>query len=182
MASALEAALQSAEAAIRATFDALSASDARVETLARPVVRRRGLLRRGEIELEAAGAVFPLGVLLLGAARGLDSEPGELVAAGTTTRAIDPGHPNFQSVSAEERRAWREAAARGAFREGEALHIDYRPISLDAEAFLRFSGPLSLSGDSISVRWSRTSAMTIPLDAYLRERADLLMNPPRGAM
>ncbi|MCW4385687.1 hypothetical protein OH146_07855 [Salinibacterium sp. SYSU T00001] len=122
------------------------------------------------------GRAWRLGVFLI------DRE-GTLYAAGHSTRAIEPGRSNYQSVSGEERRAQRLAAHRGRFREGETVNFDARVIELSEEALAEASGPLFLADGRALVRWTPTAdaATAIEFVPYLRERLELLLDPPAGA-
>ena len=108
---------------------------------------------------------------------------GELRQEGLTTRAVPPGRTQYQSESAEIRRAYRDAAFRGRFAEGETVNFDATPIPLDVAALRATSAALFLRDDQPFVRWSATvdDAGAIPLASYLRDRVDLLVHPPAGA-
>lgn len=157
------------ENAVRRLLDA----GARDEALAVLVPRRRTLGIPREPVLKPVGRVWRLGVLLLGA-------DGTLYATGRLVRATPPGRTQYVSVSAETRRAYRAAAERGHFRDGETVDFDAPPIELTAEALRRSSGPLRLVGGRPLVRWSATSDQTVDFHAYLTERVELLARPPEG--
>ncbi|MEV8213402.1 hypothetical protein [Leifsonia sp. NPDC077715] len=164
------------QTAIQDAVAALSAAGARQEALAEYVPTRRTLGIRREPALRRVGSVWRLGVFLL-------DDAGTLSATGTLVRANPPGRPQYQSLSAEHRRALRAAAARGHFRDGETVNFDARPIALDAEALRTSSGPLFLRGGQALVRWSAAAddAHALAFDGYLSERVDLLAHPPEGA-
>ncbi|WP_426625764.1 hypothetical protein ACPPVW_06850 [Leifsonia sp. McL0607] len=169
---------EEAVAGIRSALDdgarRLTEAGARDEALAVLVPRRRTLGIPREPVLKPAGRVWRLGVLLLGA-------DGTLYATGQLVRATPPGRTQYVSVSAETRRAYRAAAERGHFRDGETVDFDAPPIDLTAEALRRSSGPLLLVGGRPLVRWSASSDQTVEFDAYLAERVELLAHPPEGA-
>lgn len=152
----------------------LTAADAATETLAtyRPAHRRMLVPRRASFE--TVGPVWRLGVLLLAA-------DGGLLATGAVTRARDPKHPNFTSVSGEERRELREAAGRAGFGIHDTVDFDATPLPLDDT--LGTLGPLVLRDGALTVSWNGTrSAESLrPFADYLRERVELLTEPPAGA-
>jgi hypothetical protein len=155
---------------------ALEQGGARDEALAEFVPPRRVLLVNRQAAMRPVGRVWRLGVFLLDRA-------GRLYAVGATTRAVPPGYPGYQSVSAEHRRDHRAAAFRGPFDQGETVNFDAHEIVLDAEILRSSTGPLFLRGDSAFVRWSVTAPddAAIPFAAYIAERADLLIHPPAGS-
>ena len=164
--------------AVRAALDAavvrLETAGARDEALAEFIPRHRRLLVNREATLRPIGRVWRLGVLLLDRDR-------VLRATGSITRATEPGRPAYQSLSAETRRAYRAAAARGHFAPGETVNWDAPVIELQPDALARSAGPLTLSGGRMLVRWSASSPATVPFEQYLTERVDLLTEPPAGA-
>ncbi|MET1051204.1 MAG: hypothetical protein ABWX65_01055 [Mycetocola sp.] len=159
---------------IRGVIDAavarLTAAGARDEALAEYVPERRtfGVPRRPV--LRSLGRVWRLGVFLLGA-------DGSLYETGLTTRALEPGRPAYQSVSAEQRREYRAAATRGRFPHGETVNFDAVPVQLD---LLGSSGRLFVSAGRALVRWNPT-AEPVDFSAYLADRVELLAEPPAGA-
>jgi len=179
-----------ARAAIAAAASRLSAANARTESLAElRVPRGVGPFRRAPRFVPIA-EVWRLGVLLLsvdpdpGPDPGPGHEPGaagRLFATGAVTRARDPRHPNFTSVSSEERRAVREAARRSGFAVGETVDYDAEPLPLDDT--LGTVGPLVLRDGELLVSWNATRDPDSlrPFAAYLAERAELLADPPPGA-
>lgn len=175
-----EEAVAALRAAIGEIVAMLREAGAREESLAIYQERRRSLLIAREPVLRSAGRVWRLGVVLL------DREGG-LHATGTIVRATEPGRPQYVSVSAETRRAYRAAAERGRFRDGETVNFDAEPVLLEVgslrEAAATGRGPLFLRDGRVLVRWSAAVADADAREAvgYLRERADLLADPPRGA-
>ena len=171
-----EEAVARIDAAIHEAVAALTAAGARREALAEYVPARRTLGIRREPSLRRVGSVWRLGVLLL-------DDAGTLYATGTLVRATPPGRPQYQSESAEHRRALRAAAQRGHFRDGETVNFDARPIPLDADALRASTGPLFLRDGEALVRWSAAAddAHARDLGGYLSERVDLLAHPPEGA-
>jgi len=155
---------------------ALTTAGARQEALAEFIPARRTLGIRREPALRRIGSVWRLGVFLL-------DDAGTLFATGTLVRATPPGRPQYQSRSAEHRRALRAAAQRGHFRDGETVDFDAVPIPLDADALRTSTGPLFLLDGRALVRWSAAAddAHARAFDAYLSERVDLLAHPPEGA-
>ncbi|MEY9852379.1 hypothetical protein ABH923_002057 [Leifsonia sp. EB41] len=158
-----------AEAVLR-----LTEAGARDEALAVLVPRRRTFGIPREPVLRPEGRVWRLGVLLLG-------RDGTLFATGRLVRATPPGRTQYVSVSAETRRAYRAAAERGHFRDGETVDFDAPEIQLTVEALRGATGPLLLRDGEALVRWSASSEQTVGFPAYLAERVDLLAHPPQGA-
>jgi hypothetical protein len=154
------------EAMLACTVAWLQENGARDEALGR-FERRRGLLGLGGgTVLRPLGRVWRLGVLLL-------DGNGRLYAAGAVTRAVDPGRPNNQSVSGEERRDIRRAAFESGLPEGEVVNYDAEELELDEDALRRGSGPLQRVDDRVLVRWARGQSL-VELEGYLDERARLL--------
>ena len=165
-------------ATIASAVDRLTAANARTETLAELRIRRGiGPIRRAP-KLVPITEVWRLGVLLLAADPGAG---GRLFATGSVTRAREPRHPNFTSVSGEERRELREAARRAGFAPGQTVDYDAEPLPLDAT--LGSIGPLVLRDDALFVSWNASRALDslTPFEAYLAERVELLADPPQGA-
>ncbi len=165
---------------VDAAVQRLRAADAREEALAVYEGRQRKLLIMREPVLRPAGRVWRLGVLLL-------DRDGGLHATGSIVRATEPGRTQYVSVSAETRRAYRAAAERGHFRDGETVNFDADPISLEVdrlrEAAESGRGPLFLRDGRVWARWSASVPDADARDAvsYLAERVDLLADPPAGA-
>ncbi|MHA7985151.1 hypothetical protein ACX9R5_05020 [Rathayibacter sp. CAU 1779] len=185
----------------------LGAAGARSEALAEYVPAGRVLLVPRPERLRPLGAVWRLGVLLLGVpgaaagegtgrgtaadatgdgsgrAAGSDASARQprLYATGSLTRPAEPGRPTFIAASAERRRQLRVAAYRGHFRPGESVNFDARPIALDA-SLVGASGPLTVRDGVTYVRWSPSDPTAVtPFDPYLAERVGLLADPPEGA-
>ncbi|MCU1439583.1 MAG: hypothetical protein JWP85_580 [Rhodoglobus sp.] len=116
--------------------------------------------------------VWRLGVLLLG-------RSGTLYATGTTLRVTEPRHPNAQSRLAEDRRELRAIALRSGISGGETINLDAHDIVLGDLG--PDSRPIAAGGDGFTVAWSATSATRTPLETYLEERVQLLIDPPEGA-
>ena len=155
----------------------LAAAEAPDEAHAEYVPARRvALLFARAPTMRPLGRVWRLGVLLL------DSD-GAAHTTGAITRAQHTGRPNHQSVSAEARRAYRAAALKAGYAEGETVDFDTTPIDLDAVAAGDQAGPILIHDGEARVRWVAGAApdAAVPLDAYLAERIRLLLNPPEGA-
>jgi hypothetical protein len=170
-----EEAVAGIRALLNSAVDSLVSAAARDEALARFVPARRVLLVGRKPALIPIGRVWRLGVLLL-------DRDATVYATGRTTRAVNPLYPGYQSVSAEERRGYRAAAFRGPFEPGETVNFDAPALQLGVESLRAASGPMLLRDGTVLVRWAATlDAATVPLDAYLAERVDLLLHPPEGA-
>lgn len=158
------------------TVNRLEAAHAPDQVLATYIPPRRGLLMMKKAIMEPLGRAWRLGVFLLK----LD---GTLYATGSITNASEPGHPNFQSLSGEDRRAVRAAAARGPFTVGETINYDAPMIRPDVSSLRSSSGPLFIRGDHVMVRWSPSlgDGSAVEFVTYLAERVDLLMHPPEGS-
>lgn len=155
----------------------LRVGGARQEMLAEFVSDRRVLGIPRAARMKPIGRVWRLGVLLLDA-------DGRLYATGRVVRAERPARKSVTAESVAQQRAWRAAAVKGGIAEGATVDFDAAPIDLDELGRDGASGPLVLDAASgeVHVRWSPTQpdALT-PLDAYLRDRVDLLVHPPEGA-
>lgn len=168
------AAIRSIRQAIDATTARLREADARTEALAEFVPRRRVLLLFPRAaSFTPLDRVWRLGVFLL-------SPTGVLYSVGSTTRSVPPGYPGFQSLSAEERRGYRAAAFAGPFDPGETINFGTRVIELSIDELEGGAGPLFIADGRPLVRWNPSAeAATAPgFGAYLRERAELLTQPP----
>lgn len=118
------------------------------------------------------GSAWHLGVLLLG---------GDAVyATGDIVRARQEAPRGYTAESQRARAELAAAARRGGFAEGQAVHVGWQTLDLDALGRGAASGPLALIDGIPSVRWS-AAAGHVPLDGYLRERIGLLFDPPAGA-
>ncbi|MCS5495773.1 hypothetical protein NY547_00785 [Cnuibacter physcomitrellae] len=160
--------------AVEAAVARLEAAGARDEALADYVVPKRVLGIQRAPQMVPVGRVWRLGVLLVGAR-------GELFATGEVTRAVEPRHPNNQAVSQEVRRAHQLAAFKGPFAPGDTVNYDAAPVDLTALDRGEPSGPLIVAEGIVLVRWSPSSGATTPLERYLADRVDLLVDPPGGA-
>lgn len=159
-----------------AAVERLRAADARDEALAIFVPRRRVLLIPRDASFIPIGRVWRLGVFLL------DREA-TLYEAGSTTRAVAPGYPGYQSNSAEERRGYRAAAVKGPFAPGETVNFGAKVIDLDPDVLRESRGALFLEDSRPLVRWNASATADTAMDfsAYLDERVALLSHPPEGA-
>lgn len=122
------------------------------------------------------GRAWRLGVFLVTA-------DGALLEAGSSTRAVPPGYPGHQSVSAENRRAHRAAAHDGPFVEGETVNFDATAVTFDPDVLARSSGRLFMRDGRALVRWARGSDDDAAADFadYLDGRVQLAVDPPAGA-
>ena len=116
--------------------------------------------------------VWRIGVLLLG-------RSATLYATGTTLRVTEPRHPNAQSRLAEDRRELRAIALRSGISGGETINLDAHDIVLDAAT--ADTRPVARTADGLFVQWSAAADALTPLEAYLAERVQLLIDPPEGA-
>lgn len=119
---------------------------------------------RGE-RIVRIGEAWHVGVLLL--------TDDHVLATAEVLRAADPGRRGYTAESARERAARRQLALKGGFAEGEVAHVGWSVIDADAVDAGGSSGPLASVDGIPQVRWS-TSGAYMPLEAYLRERVDLL--------
>jgi hypothetical protein len=139
----------------------LTAADARTEVLAVwRTGRRLGPIRRPDA-LEAVGWVWRLGAVLL------DAE-GRLYTTGTVIQAQPLRFDNHQSNRAAERRELRAAVEKAGVAPGETVDVDAVEVDPDDLREVSWDG----SGDPGTL---------VPLARYLRERADLLADPPEGS-
>lgn len=159
----------------------LKSAQARDEALAHFQPSRRVMLIKRAPVMLPVGRVWRLGVLLLDA-------DARVYATGTTTRALEPGRPGFQSLSAENRRMYRAAAFRGPFARGETVNFDAVPISLHGDELRAHdpatkSGPLVVRGSRALVRWNPGVGddAAVDLESYLNDRVGLLVSPPEGS-
>lgn len=111
------------------------------------------------------GQAWHLGALLL-----TDTHT---LATAEVLRAADPGRRGYTAESARERAERRALALRGGFDEGEVAHVGWTVIDVEAVDAGGESGPLKTIDGVPSVRWS-TAGGWMPLEAYLRERVELL--------
>lgn len=169
------AAIERARAVIAAAVHRLEDAGARDEAVGEYVEPRPVLGIRRDPTMRDLGRAWRLGVLLV------DREGG-VRATGAITRVTEPGRPQYQSTSAEIRRAYRAAAVKGRFRAGDTVNHGAVPIPLDA-SLRNAPGPLFLRDGEVLVRWSPTAADAdaVPLERYLADRVELLVHPPEGA-
>ena len=147
------------------------------EALGEYVEPRAVLGIRREPTMRSLGRVWRVGALLIGASPGA---AGRVWATGRITRVTDPGRSQFVSVSAEVRRAYRAAAAKGHFGTGDTVNHGATPIALD-ESLVGSGGVLFVEDGEPLVRWSPAAGAAVPLESYLADRVGLLVNPPQGA-
>lgn len=165
--------------ACTATVEALQRAGVAPEALAEFVPEgRRFLVLPKPATMRPLGEAWRLGSLLL-------ATTGELWAAGRTTRAAERGRPGYQSESREERRDLAAAALRGGYLEGTPVNFDARQLTLDEPAARELSAeePIGWADGEIRVRWRAGAPLegAPALESYLRERAELLINPPLAA-
>ncbi|GAB3123548.1 hypothetical protein [Glaciibacter psychrotolerans] len=156
------------------TAERLRSTDAHDEALAQFVAPRRVLLVfTKDAVLLPVGRVWRLGVFLL-------APNGTLYATGSTTRAVAPGYPGFQSVSSENRRDYRAAAFRGPFARGETVNFGASEVDLAPSALRTSTGPLFLRDERALVRWTVTASddSAVDLEQYLSDRVGLLLERP----
>ena len=153
--------LADAQAAVDEAVARLTASGARSEVLAEwRTGRRLGPIRRPDVVV-AIGRVWRLGVLLL-------ESDGTLRRTGEVIHAQSPRFDNHQSNRAAERGELRAAIEKAGIAPGETVDIDATPVTLR---------------DVLAVSWNGSAdpGSLVPLPAYLRERVELLADPPVGA-
>ncbi|WP_258375226.1 hypothetical protein [Curtobacterium sp. MCSS17_008] len=155
----------------------LRTAGVRDEALGEYVEPRAVLGIRREPTIRSLGRVWRVGALLLGSS---PETAGRAWATGRITRVTDPGRQQFVSVSAEVRRAYRAAAAKGHFDRGDTVNHGAVAIPLD-DSLVGADGVLAVVDDEPVVRWSPAAGAAVPLDDYLRDRVALLVDPPRGA-
>jgi hypothetical protein len=111
------------------------------------------------------GKAWHLGALLL--------TPTQTLATAEVLRAADPGRRGYTAESARARAERRAEALRGGFDAGAVVHVGWTVIDVDAVDAGGSSGPLAMIEGVPSVRWSAAGGF-MPLEAYLRERIELL--------
>lgn len=147
------------------------------EALGEYVEPRAVLGIRREPTIRSLGRVWRVGALLIGSS---PETAGRVWTTGSITRVTEPGRAQYQSVSAEVRRAYRAAATKGHFAAGDTVNHGATPLPLDA-SLVDGAGVLSVVDGVPVVRWSATAGATVPLEDYLTDRVGLLVDPPRGA-
>ena len=131
--------------------------------------RRIGFIPR-PAAMDSVGRAWRLGVLLL-------DRHGRLFAIGGITRSIELTHETvYMNAEAMHRRELRVAATRGGFALGDVVNFDVVEIALDAASLRAETGPLSLRGDTVMVRWvaGEGDQGLTSLESYLAERMDIL--------
>lgn len=172
----MDEALETVRALLADARHTLETADARDEALGEYVQPKPVLGIRRDATMRHHGRVWRLGVLLLGREEGL-------WATGSITRVTEPGRPQWQSNSAEIRRAYRAAANKGHFPAGETVNHGAVPIPLDETLAAGTHSPLFVRDGVPVVRWSPAAGDdgAIPLRDYLADRVELLVHPPQGA-
>jgi hypothetical protein len=155
----------------------LSAADARDEALGEYVEPKPVLGIRRDPAIRSLGRVWRVGALLLGSS---PETVGRVWATSAITRVTEAGRSQFVSVSAEVRRAYRAAAAKGHFSPGDTVNHGATPIPLDG-TLVGADTTLFVRDGEPRVRWSATAGTDVPLADYLADRVGLLVDPPRGA-
>jgi hypothetical protein len=148
-------------------LEAMGIGDEAIATL-RPA-RRIALIPRPAV-MDPLGRAWRLGVLLL-------DRDGRLFAVGGITRAIELTHETvYMNAQALHRRELRVAATRGGFALGDTVNFDVTEIALDAESLRAETGPLSLRGGTVMVRWvaGEGNQGLATLESYLAERTSIL--------
>jgi hypothetical protein len=118
------------------------------------------------------GDAWHLGVLLL--------TEDALLATGEILRAREPVRRGYAAASQRARAERAEAAFRGGFAEGTAVHVGWTRLDLAALDHAEEAGPLAIAGGAPAVRWSRAAGF-VPLADYLDERIALAQSRPPGA-
>lgn len=116
------------------------------------------------LRIVPSGEAWHLGVLLI-----TDTA---VLSTGEVLRARSEAIRGFTAEAQRARSERAAAAARGGFAEGEALHLDWAPIDLDAVDAGGSSGPLASTDGVVSVAFAAGAWM--PLRAYLADRIALL--------
>ena len=148
-------------------LEAMGIEDEAIATL-RPA-RRIALIPRPAV-MDAVGRAWRLGVLLL-------DRKGRLFATGGITRAIELTYETvYMNAEALHRRGLRVAATRGGFALGDTVNFDVIEIALDAASLRAETGPLSLRGGEVMVRWvaGEGDQGLASLESYLAERTKIL--------
>ena len=148
-------------------LEAMGIEDEAIATL-RPA-RRIALIPRPAV-MDAVGRAWRLGVLLL-------DRKGRLFATGGITRAIELTYETvYMNAEALHRRGLRVAATRGGFALGDTVNFDVIEIALDAASLRAETGPLSLRGGEVMVRWvaGEGDQGLASLESYLVERTEIL--------
>ncbi|WP_336659006.1 hypothetical protein [Leucobacter sp. USHLN153] len=156
----------------------LEAAGVEREALAEFVPARRGFLRRKPAVMRPVGEAWRVASILL-------APDGTMYALGHATRSAERGRPGYQSVSREERREIAAAALRGGYPVGTPVNYDAAPLPLDPDDVeaLRSapqSLPVGFAEGEVRVRWRIGAPLSgaPALSDFLRERVDLLIDPP----
>lgn len=148
-------------------LEAMGVKDEAIATL-RPA-RRIAFIPRPAV-MDAIGRAWRLGVLLV-------DRDGRLFATGGITRAIELTHETvYMNAEALYRRGLRVAATRGGFALGDVVNFDVAAIALDVVSLRAETGPLSLRGTTVMVRWvaGEGDLGLATLESYLSERMSIL--------
>jgi len=143
--------------------DVVAAAVARLRDAGAPTETRVATLRGafGRTKLRAVGEVWRLGALCLAA-------DGAVFATGDVIVVTEPTHPNYRNELAVARNELRALLRRAGIAVGATAVLDARPLDLDAP-----EAPLAVIDDGLAVEWT-AGGSPIPLEAYLRERVELL--------
>ncbi|SFI57993.1 MULTISPECIES: hypothetical protein [Microbacterium] len=93
-------------------------------------------------------------------------------ATGEILRAQSEAIRGFTAESQRARAELAAAARRGGFGEGEVVHLAWQPLDIPLVDRGGTSGPLSVVGGVVHVRWSAAGG-TRPLADYLAEQLSL---------
>lgn len=118
------------------------------------------------------GSAWHFGVLLL--------TDDAVLATGEIVRARQEAIRGYTAESQRRRAELAAAARRGGFPEGAVVHIRWRMLDLAGIGRDTASDPLVIREGVPLVRWSAAGGY-VPLEAYLAERVELLLDPPAGA-
>ncbi|MGX5697072.1 hypothetical protein ACWKWP_12800 [Agromyces soli] len=174
-------ALAHARTAVADAAARLAAAGARSEVLAEFVAERRVLGIPRAARMRPLGRVWRLGVLLVAADAGA-AGLAPLFGLGRVVRAEPPARRSVVANAIAEHRAYRVAAVKGGIAAGETVDFDAVPLRLDGAGDVGGAGPVLVRDGRMLVRWSPTQPEALaPLDRYLSERVDLLLDPPGGA-
>lgn len=147
-------------------------ADAPREDLGTLVEPRRILGIARAPRIVPAGTAWHLGVLLL--------TDDAVLATGEIVRSRHDAVRGYTAESQRQRSLLAAAAHRGGFSEGTAVHVGWTPMDLADVDTGAASAVLRLTDGVPEVRWSVRGGWA-PLESYLRERVELLVNPPAGA-
>ncbi len=111
------------------------------------------------------GRAWRVGTLLIG-----DTAVHEV---GDVLRASEERRRGFTSDAARRRAEAEAMCVRGGFEPGTVVNVDHTGIDLSALAAEGASGPLSVRDGTVVIRWTSSGAV-MPLEAYLREKIDML--------